>query len=198
MTGVYGFQEGVMSYGLKENGSAFFGASGNGRIEIDGTSGIIRSTGWTKSENDWTLSSKTGTLIDLNDGMLLMKGKGDSYLYFNKDKENGILEMSLSGANIKLTDKSNTPGLSGYIDATAKGLVTEFRRTAIYAVTCNTKDSTATKTLNLNDFTQNDFFNSDTDEKDENTVGALSADDIQKDGVTIAVTFIEPETVTTE
>ena len=117
-TGVYGFQDGVMSYGLREDGTAFFGASGKGRVEIDGTSGIIRSAGWNKSGNSWTLSSDTGTLIDLDDGMLLMKGK-NSYLYFNEDKDN-TLKMSLSGANIYLTDKTNN--ISTYIDVTAEGI----------------------------------------------------------------------------
>ena len=35
-----------MTYALKENGTGYFGAQGRGRIEFDGTSGIIRSAGW--------------------------------------------------------------------------------------------------------------------------------------------------------
>jgi len=37
MTGVYGYQEGVSSFGIMENGTAFFGrADRGGRIIIDG------------------------------------------------------------------------------------------------------------------------------------------------------------------
>jgi hypothetical protein len=43
-----------MTYGLREDGTAFFGAKANGRIEIDGTSGIIRSAGWIiNKDNKW-------------------------------------------------------------------------------------------------------------------------------------------------
>jgi hypothetical protein len=120
-----------MTYGLKENGTAFFGAYGNGRIEIDGTSGIIRSAGWIKMDNgSWILNPpkgkeghdenilvrSTGTLLDLDDGMLLLHGGNNSYFRFNDDG-NGKLEMSLSGANIKLNDKSNN--LTAFIDLSA-------------------------------------------------------------------------------
>jgi hypothetical protein len=71
MTGVYGFHEGIMSYALKEDGTAFFGADGHGRIEIDGTSGIIRSAGWKKSNDTWVLENGSGTLIDLDDGIFI-------------------------------------------------------------------------------------------------------------------------------
>ena len=40
--GLYGYQEGVNTFGLMEDGIAFFGASsGGGRIEINGKSGSI-------------------------------------------------------------------------------------------------------------------------------------------------------------
>ena len=61
MTGVYGLQNGIITYGLRENGSAFFGAYNKGRIEIDGTSGIIRST------------DENGMIIDLDDGNIISK-----------------------------------------------------------------------------------------------------------------------------
>ena len=206
-TGVYGFQSGIMTYALKEDGTGFFGGSGNGRIEFDGTNGTISSNGWKKdTKGTWTLNGKTtGTLLDLSNGKLIMQGGNDSYFKFN-DKGQGALEMALSGLNIKLTDKTNDPSLSGYIDVTAQKLVSEFRRTATYAVTCSTGDSLTSdglinnnniiKALKLSDFTKNDFFKSDSlQETDKGYVGALTLEDIEKDGVTIAVTFTYPETV---
>lgn len=42
LTGVFGYQEGVQSFGLLENGTAFFGrADGGGRILLDGINGTI-------------------------------------------------------------------------------------------------------------------------------------------------------------
>jgi hypothetical protein len=35
-TGVYGFNHGRMSYALKDDGTAFFGKDGKGRIYFDG------------------------------------------------------------------------------------------------------------------------------------------------------------------
>ena len=35
-TGAYGFHHGSMSYALKEDGTAFFGKAGKGRIYLDG------------------------------------------------------------------------------------------------------------------------------------------------------------------
>lgn len=159
MTGVYGFQNGVMSYGLKEDGSGFFGADGNGRIEFDGTSGIIRSAGWKKkSEESWILNPpegdldhdenipvrSSGTLLDLDDGMLLMQSD-NNYIYFNRPGHPGELEMSLSSMNIKLSDKDNNPSLGGYIDATAETIRLEVARRANYYCRCLTNATNTTE-----------------------------------------------------
>ena len=42
-TGIYGYDKGAQSYALKEDGTAFFGKNGEGRIEFDGNYGIIES-----------------------------------------------------------------------------------------------------------------------------------------------------------
>ena len=42
--GLYGYQEGTLSFGLNQDGTAFFGQRGQGQIIIDGTSGTI--SGW--------------------------------------------------------------------------------------------------------------------------------------------------------
>ena len=65
-TGLYGFQEGVMTFQLKESGKAIFGASGHGQITIDGTKGTIESASFSSSiENE-----RKGMKIDLDDGIL--------------------------------------------------------------------------------------------------------------------------------
>lgn len=145
-TGVYGFRNNVMTYALQEDGTAFFGADKKGRIEFDGNESVIKSYGWTKNilNNKWELSKteteedQTGTLIDLNDAILLMQAKDGNYLKFN-DGHLGLLEMSLSGLNITLSDKDSSA--SDYIDVSAQGIIAEVRRTANYYATCANTDS---------------------------------------------------------
>lgn len=43
ITGVYGFDRNIQSYGLREDGSAFFGKAGAGRINFNGDLGVIYS-----------------------------------------------------------------------------------------------------------------------------------------------------------
>ncbi len=61
--GLYGYQEGVNTFGLMEDGTAFFGASsGGGRIEINGKSGSIKGGGGNNS------TGMTINFADLNPG----------------------------------------------------------------------------------------------------------------------------------
>ena len=64
-TGVYGFHHGAQSFAFKEDGTAFIGKSGKGRIYFDGNSGTLESARWKASEE--------GMFIDLDDGILRMQ-----------------------------------------------------------------------------------------------------------------------------
>lgn len=64
-TGVYGFYKGNQSFGFKEDGTAFIGQSGMGRIYFDGTSGTIKSSQWDSEES--------GMFLDLDDGILKLQ-----------------------------------------------------------------------------------------------------------------------------
>lgn len=66
MTGVYGFNHGAQSFAFKEDGTAFIGKSGHGRILFDGNKGILKSSKWDKNPSE-------GMLLDLDDGILDMK-----------------------------------------------------------------------------------------------------------------------------
>lgn len=68
-TGVYGFNHGAMSYALKDDGTAFFGKDGSGRIYFNGNSAQIYSSGWIAKSSD-----KKGMLIDVDDGYIKMIG----------------------------------------------------------------------------------------------------------------------------
>ena len=62
--GLYGFSSGEQSFAFKEDGTAFIGKSGGGRIHFDGNSGIIESG--TYRAND----STKGVRIDLSNGQI--------------------------------------------------------------------------------------------------------------------------------
>lgn len=68
LTGVYGLSEGVISYALKEDGTAIFGKKGRGQIKIDGDKSTIKSGDY---DNGY------GMLIDLDDGKIDIKGKSN-------------------------------------------------------------------------------------------------------------------------
>lgn len=71
-TGVYGFHHGSMSYALKEDGTAFFGKAGKGRIYLDGNKSQIYSSNWLNPNR----TAPQGLLMDLDDGYLKMQNGG--------------------------------------------------------------------------------------------------------------------------
>lgn len=66
-TGVYGFNHGRMSYALKDDGTAFLGKDGRGRIYLSGNKAQIYSSHW--------LLSQEGMLLDIDDGYVKMVRK---------------------------------------------------------------------------------------------------------------------------
>lgn len=54
--GLYGYQAGVNSFGLTEEGKAYFGVAGKGRITIDGTSATISGGGGGTSTSGMTIT----------------------------------------------------------------------------------------------------------------------------------------------
>lgn len=73
MTGVYGYHHGAQSFSLTEDGKATFGKAGRGQILIDGDKSTIESAQY--------ISDGTGMMLDLDDGMIDVKGAaGDRVL----------------------------------------------------------------------------------------------------------------------
>lgn len=60
-TGVYGFHQGAMCYAFMDNGTAFLGKDGEGRIDFNGNTGKIYS------------QTGAGMEIDLDDGLIISK-----------------------------------------------------------------------------------------------------------------------------
>ena len=60
-TGLYGYDKGEQSYAFKQDGTAFIGKSGTGRIEFNGTTGIIES-GTYKAGQGMSINLGAGTI----------------------------------------------------------------------------------------------------------------------------------------
>lgn len=85
-TGIYGFNHGKMSYALKDDGTAFFGKDGKGRIYFNGNNAQIYSAQWVAllkdSNNNPVLNStgnykqqRYGLMIDVDNGILDSRGE---------------------------------------------------------------------------------------------------------------------------
>ena len=74
-TGVYGYHQGKQVYALKDDGTATFGKSGTGQIEIKGDSGKIKSAGY---------DGGNGLLIDLEKSQIDGQSNGSSVFLLNK------------------------------------------------------------------------------------------------------------------
>jgi hypothetical protein len=77
-TGIYGFYHGGASFGFRDDGTAFIGKSGSGRIEFNGEKGII------KSPDD------KGMVIDLDDGKITSEKFDLKVGKFNNDEDKYI------------------------------------------------------------------------------------------------------------
>jgi hypothetical protein len=60
-TGLYGFDHGEQTYAFKQDGTAFIGKSGAGRIEFDGNEGIIESGAYDAGQG-MSINLKEGTI----------------------------------------------------------------------------------------------------------------------------------------
>mgnify|MGYP004509626989 CR=1 FL=1 len=86
--GLYGFYHGEMSYGLKDDGTAFIGRSGAGRITFDGDGGVISSNSYdiTNGESGMRINLSTGA-IDAHDFTLSVGNyKADNSIIITTDK----------------------------------------------------------------------------------------------------------------
>ena len=96
LTGVYGLHEGVTSFELKEDGTATFGKKGRGQILIDGNSSTIKSAQY--------ISNNTGMMLDLDDGMIDIKGsEGERVLLQSKSPY-----FTINTSTVYKDDSNNT------------------------------------------------------------------------------------------
>lgn len=122
-TGVYGYYQGKQVYALKDDGTATFGKSGNGQIEIKGDSGKIKSAGY---------DNGNGLLIDLKDSKIdgqtngvsaFLLNKTSPYLTIKDPVENKIL-MNVGSDNYYLQSKNYTSSTGTYFNLATGNITT--------------------------------------------------------------------------
>ena len=80
-TGLYGFHQGEMSYAFKDDGTAFIGKSGLGRIEFDGNKGIIESASYElANDKSLTVSDNSGLQFNFVEGKIHLVNNNEKTL----------------------------------------------------------------------------------------------------------------------
>lgn len=122
-TGVYGYYQGKQVYALRDDGTATFGKSGNGQIEIKGDSGKIKSAGY---------DNGNGLLIDLKESQIdgqsggisaFLLNKSSPYLTIKDPIENKIL-MNVGSDSYYLQSKNYTSSTGTYFNLATGNITT--------------------------------------------------------------------------
>lgn len=94
-TGIYGFHKGSASFGFRDNGTAFIGKAGTGRIEFDGERGIIKSAVYSDGSKGMEIDLHEGTIkahqFNLNVGKY--KDDNNKSIYISTTDENYPLRI---------------------------------------------------------------------------------------------------------
>lgn len=118
--GLYGYQGGISTFGLMQDGKAYFGAAGQGRIDIDGTNATIKGGGGGNNENGMTITlaatTATNDAIRVGNGNFIVQYNGK--ITANSAVVRGTLSAG-AGSRIGCTFNTNgTPKSDGwYIEA---------------------------------------------------------------------------------
>jgi hypothetical protein len=94
--GLYGYGEGALSFAFKEDGTAFIGKSGGGRLVFDGKGGYLASANWLSNSRD---NTNDAGIIDA-DGKLGRSGPAGMAI--------GLKEGWIDARTFKLTAKDTS------------------------------------------------------------------------------------------
>lgn len=111
-TGLYGYDEGVQSFGFKVDGSGFLGNANAGRIEFSGKKGTIQSSNYS--------ANQTGMQIDLKEGILKARNIGGN-ITINTKSGNQLFQvgntektlLNIGDSNYYLQSNNYTSGSTG-------------------------------------------------------------------------------------
>lgn len=97
-TGVYGYNKGEQIYALRDNGTAIFGRSSTGQIQINGSSSIIQSNKFKDTTDDSGIRKITGLKLDLLNGNI----------YASSGVFSGDITINYGGSNGSWYNSYNT------------------------------------------------------------------------------------------
>lgn len=100
-SGLYGYHQGVLSFGFKEDGTAFIGKSGLARINFDGTHGTIESSNYSENSLGMKINLANGQLSSVNTGgsVTIWPENNKSLLQIKGKKSDGTDIVLLNIAN---------------------------------------------------------------------------------------------------
>lgn len=114
-TGIYGFRKGEQTYGFLEDGTAFIGPAGGGRILFDGKKSTIKSASYDED-------GKPGILLDLDDANFIAK-INDNYTkitpgqILNSTETYGVNQIMIYGGALYSHSTKWTESENGYNSA---------------------------------------------------------------------------------
>lgn len=116
-TGIYGFHQGAMSYAFKDNGEAFIGKDGKGRIIFNGDSGEIYSGTWKTNELGMYLGIDDG-IIKLQAQNKIANNSGKEYITLSANESTYPLSIgnniTTSARNFKVDWDGKLYATNGY------------------------------------------------------------------------------------
>lgn len=131
-TGIYGFQHGIASFGFRDDGTAFIGKPGAGRLEFDGTKSIIQS-------NKMALGIG-GLKLDFDDGSIELKNPITEFQVILKQDQwdlNKSQQFSLEGIlkncdlTLKLSQNATEDQITAWNNANCSAIVNEDNKVTI-------------------------------------------------------------------
>lgn len=100
-TGILGFQKGIQSFSLLNDGTATFGTSSSGQIKIDGNTGVIKSAGYELNKSGTEINLTNATI---NTPRLWIDGKNSPYLKIADSKTAEKSYFEVGSSQVKMGD----------------------------------------------------------------------------------------------
>ena len=119
-SGIFGYDKGAQAFAFKNDGTAFIGKEGSGRIEFNGNYGVIKSSNWGGEIN----SNGEITKPSESDGMAISLATGQIDAHnFKLTSENILLDSDPAdgGYYFAIGDIENTGATNGFIGYSKDG-----------------------------------------------------------------------------
>ena len=105
-TGIYGFQEGVSTFGFRDDGTAFIGKPNAGRLEFDGNKSTIQSNLMASANNG-------GMKLDFDDGYIQLKQPNSKNNEIWIDAQKGVEKPVRIGSKFKVAWDGSLEAVNG-------------------------------------------------------------------------------------